>query len=777
MKKLVIFLMLCSMCGMCFGITKRISITNPTGETLYQFPVELVITTQINWSDIDSGFTSLRFLSGGEPINHWIEFLDVSNEKAVIWVRMPELTAAGKDIYMNYSNNATTAFAPTTYAAKIERPAAESTFLTRPQDENAVDLPMLHPCVVKAPAGEWISKAATGDSQNVFWVMVNTPFAPTAFVDGLSPAWTQNQTEVPALWYNTNADPTTDNWGWPTGYEEWPDVNSGDDFTLALNRVNHTLHPSGTNSNYVFSPQVSSAVAWSDPTMIYMADTDTLRVYCRSTHTEKFTLYYADITSPADNAWEDAGGTSHLTFVTGAPTIDGNPFDFDAFGGIEYLSPSIFWSDKINKYVCVAQLFLDGSKPQSVVTLTSDDGLEWTRTNTAALGQATGLEKQGWHTGVMEADNKWFMYATTGVIDTSAIIRRGGVMCWTSVNDGASWEIELPWTVAQELLFTTNANGYKPIFVDPYRPWPVWDEGGQGFVLFMGFKQTGDATSGNNGTVGGTFAAKDTDWSPVTPQEIGNINGVFWMLGINFSDSYAQGVTDERLEWPVVMKDNNSKTGVFTIINDGLNVINDTGEPESVAYFGGDFTADFQCRFRFQDSLQFNLSTGWLQRSSFSGSTPQVRMLTTGNNSILELHSYTGTSNAVSSPTELASTQSMVDDPVTVNYKAMPSSAGDSTMQILRHNGFDSAVATYTTAAGGLTDNRWDEGSFGNFAPYYQFQDIAIRTFWAFAKPAYVNEPVATVEDMQINFLRPRYENEINLGRRSRYLFNEVLSD
>jgi len=738
--------------------TKKISITNPTDEVLYQFPVEVILTTQIDWSEIDEQFTSLRFFGPEGNINHWLEFLDYAGEKAVVWINIPELPTTGTTVYMTYSPSVTAQYQPVSYSAKIERPSTGLTLQTYPQDESGNNLQGLHPCIVKAPAGSWISKNATGDSQNVYWVMVNTPYAPIELVDGLSPAWTMNQTEVPGLYVCSNPDPTTDNWSWPVGYEDWPQDDSGTGIDLALNRVNdesgYALHPIGAESNLVFAPPYRSGDPWSDPTLIWLPNLNggTLRMYIRLNTTSVFPLYYCDITSPTDSAWEDAGGTSHLTFTYGICTIDSQQFDMSKFGGIEYLSPSVFYSEKLGKYVMQTQLYVSGNKDQQMMTLTSDDGLDWTQTHSVQLGQATGLEKQGWHIGSMEANDTWFLYASTGTLNTSNVPNRTNVYCWLSNDNGASWELQLPSVIAQDSDFTSSANGKKTIFQEPYRPWPIWDEGGQGFILCCGFRQNGDGVT--TGSKGGIFCAKDEDWNPYYQKQIGQINGVFWMMGVDFKERYLQDVEDNAIEWPVSMYGNQSVTSDFSIENDeALVIANSSDSAHATAFFQGDFSPDVQVRFRFKDSAFADLTGGWQQRSSWNGVGPQTWMLTPNNSSPnLELHMYNGTTNITSDPTELLSTQSMVDYPATVDMKAISSSGtNNSTMQILRHNGYSSQAATYIMPTTGLDNGLWSTGYTGCFSPYYMRGGIDINCYWGFAKPAFANEPQVTISDVSGN--------------------------
>lgn len=339
MKKiitLVLSLLLVLVCSVAWSATyNTIFVNNPYNAVMTQYPVELKLDASFDWTGIDANFTSLRFyLQDGTPIDYWIEFLDVTNTKAVIWLRIPSLPVAGLTLKMMYSPTATTAYQAQSYTAHITKPATGLTLLTYPLDKNGDNCQMLHPTLIKAEG--WTQKAtADAGSQNVFWIMSNTPFLPTALLPDAN--WTKDLTENPALWVCSNTDPTTDNWSWPNGADTgngWPeynDVNSvwsggtGTDFDKALQRFNTTLHPANTHSNLVVAPYTDDQ-PWSDPTIVWINSSQTLRVYFH-TNSTNYPMYYCDITSPIDHAWADASNVSHLTFTYGKCKIGANDFD------------------------------------------------------------------------------------------------------------------------------------------------------------------------------------------------------------------------------------------------------------------------------------------------------------------------------------------------------------------------------------------------------------------------------------------------------------------
>jgi hypothetical protein len=744
MKIRYVVLTLLMMAAWCEGTTKKVEVSNSSGATLYHYPVEIVLTTQINWAEIDPNFTSLRFFEDTNAIDYWIEFLDYANQKAVVWIRIPELPITGTTVYMNYSSEPNDPYKPVSYAAICPQPASRLTLKSYPLDASGGNFSGCHPCVVKAPVGSWISTAKTGDSQNVFWVMSDTVLAPTVMAQVLHPAWTRNQTENPALWICSDADPTSDNWSWPTGTANWPYTNSGSNFNKALHRVNATLHPAGTNSNLIVAP--NDIFPWSDPTMIWISASNTLRVYFRYNITGN-PLYYCDITSPVDSAWADVNGVSHLTFTYGACTIGGQPYTNSlVYATGEALAPSVFYSAKLSKYVLVTQMSAGttAATEMPIVTLTSDDGIAWTVLKSAVLNNPTGLHRNAWHVGAMEADNKWFLFGDTSVSMTQSA-QPDRVMCWVSNDSGSSWEIQLPSCTPTEDEFLTDPSFYKVKFDNNYRPWPIWDENGYGFVLFCGSLQDGDGYT--TGSLGGEMVMRDATWNPYYKRQISPVNSVFSIMGIDFSDSYlAQQLISGSLAWPIIARDPANRINTFTLTSDGGAKI--TNATAAIAFwFTGNLPANSEVRMRLKtdaaDRTYNYMSTHYGYYSTYFAFLRIYTVASTGN--ILRIKPYNYQGPIASTPQQLDSVQP-ITEPFTLLLSSIQTVTNGSKMQILRHNGYDSPPAVFTAPSAGLSANYWPTGAQGNVGiSDSAYTNKTATLYWLFAKPAVVNEPIAAI--------------------------------
>lgn len=106
-----------------FMFRKRIDITNPAGEGLFNYQVKIVVDDNkinsvqpgIRESDVDcegkikNGFRDVRFTCGdGETIlPHYLEKVDKvkANLRAVFWVKIPQVPASGLPIYIYYGNS------------------------------------------------------------------------------------------------------------------------------------------------------------------------------------------------------------------------------------------------------------------------------------------------------------------------------------------------------------------------------------------------------------------------------------------------------------------------------------------------------------------------------------------------------------------------------------------------------------------------------------------------------------------------------------------------
>ncbi|MCC4771755.1 DUF2341 domain-containing protein [Methanosarcina sp. DH2] len=91
--------------------SQKIVITENSGKNLtgYQVPINLNYSN-FNFSQAKTDGSDLRFFSGGKILSYWIETWDAEAEEALIWVRIPFLSANGNStLLMKYGNPAATA--------------------------------------------------------------------------------------------------------------------------------------------------------------------------------------------------------------------------------------------------------------------------------------------------------------------------------------------------------------------------------------------------------------------------------------------------------------------------------------------------------------------------------------------------------------------------------------------------------------------------------------------------------------------------------------------
>lgn len=89
-----------------WNCSKEILITENAGKTLQGYPVAVSLnSSNFNFSEAKSDGSDIRFSSGNRTLNYWIEIWDPENEEALIWVRLPSLSAnqTGK-ILMRYGD-------------------------------------------------------------------------------------------------------------------------------------------------------------------------------------------------------------------------------------------------------------------------------------------------------------------------------------------------------------------------------------------------------------------------------------------------------------------------------------------------------------------------------------------------------------------------------------------------------------------------------------------------------------------------------------------------
>ncbi len=84
----------------------EILITENAGKDLQGYPVDVVLnSSNFNFSEAKIDGSDLRFSSGNRTLNYWIETWDPENKEALIWVRLPSLSAnQTTKILMRYGN-------------------------------------------------------------------------------------------------------------------------------------------------------------------------------------------------------------------------------------------------------------------------------------------------------------------------------------------------------------------------------------------------------------------------------------------------------------------------------------------------------------------------------------------------------------------------------------------------------------------------------------------------------------------------------------------------
>ncbi|AKB49502.1 hypothetical protein MSBRW_0249 [Methanosarcina barkeri str. Wiesmoor] len=89
-----------------WNYSKEILITENAGKDLQGYPVAVVLnSSNFNFSETINDGSDLRFSSGDRTLNYWIETWDPENEDALIWVRLPSLSAnQTTKILMKYGN-------------------------------------------------------------------------------------------------------------------------------------------------------------------------------------------------------------------------------------------------------------------------------------------------------------------------------------------------------------------------------------------------------------------------------------------------------------------------------------------------------------------------------------------------------------------------------------------------------------------------------------------------------------------------------------------------
>lgn len=88
------------------NFSQKIVVTENSGRILTDYPVPVGLnSSNFNFSKAQIDGSDIRFFSEDNALNYWVEKWDSDNEEALIWVRVPHLSANEKSvILMNYGN-------------------------------------------------------------------------------------------------------------------------------------------------------------------------------------------------------------------------------------------------------------------------------------------------------------------------------------------------------------------------------------------------------------------------------------------------------------------------------------------------------------------------------------------------------------------------------------------------------------------------------------------------------------------------------------------------
>jgi len=90
-----------------WNYSQEIIITEKAGKTLTDYPVPVGLnSSNFNFSKAKIDGSDIRFFSGNQTLNYWIETWNPKNEEAIIWVKVPDVPASGtSEILMKYGNS------------------------------------------------------------------------------------------------------------------------------------------------------------------------------------------------------------------------------------------------------------------------------------------------------------------------------------------------------------------------------------------------------------------------------------------------------------------------------------------------------------------------------------------------------------------------------------------------------------------------------------------------------------------------------------------------
>jgi hypothetical protein len=488
------------------GKSKVISLTNNKAAALYQHSVELTFgPDDLTWVQFDG--SRIKFTQSGVQLDHWVEHYDATNQYATIWIRVPVFATGTSYIEMQYGSGVM-GYVAKTAVPEILRPAATGnadarSLPTWPLRSDSSNLVCVHPSVI---AAEGWTRFSTPGVQDVTLVQCNTPWDATDLPTG----WAVGSVELPELWVYKGGS-----WQWPTGTASWrqTDATSDDRLVNGINRFNPTIMPIPTNCNAIVGPVCTKAApttnitTWSDPHVVWIASSSTLRVYFRL-NTETFPLYYLDITS-TNGAWSGSVlGAPAICTTTGGDFILANALES---GYDEYLSPSVIFDGTY--FWLFALEYITATRLTILSRWRSSDGIAWTKQTAPVVHVPTGLHGVGWHMGVFIAETTWYMFTSAymSVTDTYTIAPKMALM-WQSIDAGVTWDLCTPQLAPYYDGYVGSLAGTR----SPYRPAGCYAPG-VGLVTCIGF---------NSAT--GTQTSIDPTWSPRSRRQVPAIAKVFW---------------------------------------------------------------------------------------------------------------------------------------------------------------------------------------------------------------------------------------------------------
>jgi len=398
-----------------------VRIVNQTGEPLYHYTARITILEEyLPGVPHPVDFDKTRFFQdseGTQPLDFWME-QSLPGDKAVFWVRVPELNPGTNEIWLIYDETADEPYQATTLTAMLlGTEGLRLDLQTDPPDKETI-----HPSVIVAEG--WMAKRYPDDPPTINRVLVDTLWPQDS-----SPYPHSNHLENPAVWLSEDEGLT---WSWP------PEVATNP----AWPKQNNWLVDKPDCGNY------------SDPDAIFLRahslpsggpDLDTLRVYHRSNCSPGSNVVYIDVTSPGE-AWSEV-------------QIDGaNPTNLSDVTS-RFLSPAV-WQEEDGSLSMWA-----GNKDHETCAITlmrytSQDGVNFTPVGQVHLGLPANLWGP-WHLDVIKAGGVYWMIGSFGPLDPGQAHMVDSYMLRSE--DGLNFELLLP-TVLER---TPPAHWFYP---GSYRP-------------------------------------------------------------------------------------------------------------------------------------------------------------------------------------------------------------------------------------------------------------------------------------------------------------------